>query len=298
MMTHADLALYRAKHAGKATYHFFEPELDEAARSKRRKEEELRTAIAEGQFELAFQPLYSVHDQQITGFEALVRWNHPQHGLVLPSEFIPLAEETGLIIAIGDWVIREACRQASSWPDDLTISVNITPKHFNFKGLLPTIVQALTNSGLEPHRLEIELTEAIFVADTEKVEAILNDLRGLGVRISLDDFGTGYSTLSYLRSFPFDTIKIDKCFVDDLGTSNNGDAVIRAITSLADALGMETLAEGVEDIAQFKALEREGCRSVQGYLFSTPVSADAVWELLEQKHKMVSLTRLTPPQAA
>jgi diguanylate cyclase (GGDEF)-like protein len=298
MMTHADLALYRAKHAGKATYHFFEPELDEAARSKRRKEEELRTAIAEGQFELAFQPLYSVPDQQITGFEALVRWKHPQRGLVLPSEFIPLAEETGLIIAIGDWVIREACRQASSWPDDLTISVNVTPKHFNFKGLLPTIVQALTNSGLESHRLEIELTEAIYVADTEKVEAILNDLRGVGVRISLDDFGTGYSTLRYLRSFPFDTIKIDKCFVDDLGTSNNGDAVIRAITSLADALGMETLAEGVEDIAQFKALEREGCRSVQGYLFSTPVSADAVWELLSQRRKMVSLTRLTPPQAA
>jgi len=280
MMTHADLALYRSKQAGKATYHFFEPELDEEVRSKRQKEDELRIALANGQFELAFHPIFSVSSGEITGFEALIRWNHPVHGLVPPSEFIPLAEETGLIIPIGDWVIREACNRASAWPAGIAVSVNVTQRQFNFSGLRTTIVQALANSGLAPHRLEIELTESIFVADTGKITAILNGLRELGVRISLDDFGTGFSTLHYLRAFPFDTIKIDKSFVEDLGTSSNGHAVIRAITTLANALGMETLAEGVEDIAQFEVLEREGCQNIQGYLFSRPVAADAVEGLL------------------
>lgn len=282
LMSNADLALYRAKEAGKAKYHFFEPQLDEEARLRRQMEQELRTAIAEGQFELAYHPLYSVVERRITGFEALIRWHHPTRGLVPPNEFIPLAEETGLIIPIGDWVIREACKQASSWPDDLSVSVNVTPKHFNYKGLFTTIVQALANSNLASHRLEIELTESIFVADTEKVTKILLDLRDLGVHISLDDFGTGYSTLSYLRTFPFDKIKIDRSFVQDLGTSANDHAIIRAITTLADALGMETLAEGVEDITQFEVLEREGCRHVQGFLFSRPIAAEEVAALLRE----------------
>lgn len=282
LMSNADLALYRAKEAGKAKYHFFEPQLDEEARLRRQMEQELRTAIAEGQFELAYHPLYSVVERRITGFEALIRWHHPTRGLVPPNEFIPLAEETGLIIPIGDWVIREACKQASSWPDDLSVSVNVTPKHFNYTGLFTTIVQALANSNLASHRLEIELTESIFVADTEKVTKILLDLRDLGVHISLDDFGTGYSTLSYLRTFPFDKIKIDRSFVQDLGTSANDHAIIRAITTLADALGMETLAEGVEDITQFEVLEREGCRHVQGFLFSRPIAAEEVAALLRE----------------
>lgn len=282
LMSNADLALYRAKEAGKAKYHFFEPQLDEEARLRRQMEQELRTAIAEGQFELAYHPLYSVVERRITGFEALIRWHHPTRGLVPPNKFIPLAEETGLIIPIGDWVIREACKQASSWPDDLSVSVNVTPKHFNYKGLFTTIVQALANSNLASHRLEIELTESIFVADTEKVTKILLDLRDLGVHISLDDFGTGYSTLSYLRTFPFDKIKIDRSFVQDLGTSANDHAIIRAITTLADALGMETLAEGVEDITQFEVLEREGCRHVQGFLFSRPIAAEEVAALLRE----------------
>jgi diguanylate cyclase (GGDEF)-like protein len=280
LMKHADLALYRAKHEGKATYHFFEPELDAQARSRRQMEHEMRRAVERGEFELAYHPLYSVQQQAITGFEALIRWNHPERGLVPPDEFIGLAEETGLIIPIGNWVIREACHQASQWPDDITISVNITPKQFNYSGLPHTIMQALTNSGLAAHRFEIEVTENIFVADTEKVMATLRNLHNLGLRISLDDFGTGYSTLHYLRSFPFDKVKIDRTFVEDLGTSSNGHAVIRAITTLADALGMETLAEGVEDAAQYDVLAREGCRHIQGYLFSKPVAASAIAGLL------------------
>ena len=280
LMKRADLALYRAKDKGKATFHFFEPALDAHARQRSETEQDMRAAIERGEFELVYHPLYSLGRQRITGFEALVRWHHPTRGLVAPGDFIALAEETGLILPLGEWVLREACRQASTWPGDLTVSVNITPKHFNYSGLPAMIVQALSNSGLAPHRLEIEVTESIFTADTTKVTAILTAIRKLGVRISLDDFGTGYSTLHYLRAFPFDKVKIDKTFVDDLGSSNNGHAVIRAITTLADALGMDTLAEGVEDMAQFEALEREGCRNVQGYLFSKPVGAEEVMALL------------------
>lgn len=289
LMKNADLALYRAKSEGKATFQFFEPSLDEQARIRRQTELDLRLALKEGHFELVFQPLYCFAERRMTGFEALIRWNHPTRGLVSPLEFIPLAEETGLIMPIGEWVIREACHQASSWPDDVSVAVNISPKQFTFPGLSGTILQALSNSGLEPHRLELEITESIFIADVEKTMATLHGLRNLGVRIALDDFGTGYSSLSYLRSFPFDKVKIDRSFVEDLRGDGNGHAVIRAITTLADALGMETLAEGVEEIAQLEALEREGCRYIQGYLFSRPVAGTAVLDLLTdgagyQKH--------------
>lgn len=280
LMKNADLALYRAKAEGKSTYHFFEPSLDELARRRRQLEIDLRAAIKEGGFELFFQPLYSLAEKRLTGFEALIRWNHPTRGRVNPVEFIALAEETGLIIPIGEWVLREACHRASTWPDDVSIAVNISPKQFAASGITATVLSALSASGLPPHRLELEITESIFIADVDATLATLHSLRNLGVRIALDDFGTGYSSLSYLRSFPFDKVKIDKSFVEDLGTSSNGHAVIRAITTLAAALGMETLAEGVEDIAQFEVLEREGCQNIQGYLFSRPVSADAVPDLL------------------
>jgi len=280
LMKNADLALYRAKHEGKATYHFFEPALDEAARQRRQLELDLRAAIKEGGFELHFQPLYSLAEKRLTGFEALIRWNHPTRGRVSPVEFIPLAEETGLIVPVGEWVLREACHQASTWPDDVSVAVNVSPKQFAASGIASTVLSALSASGLAPHRLELEITESIFIADVDQTLATLHSLRNLGVRIALDDFGTGYSSLSYLRSFPFDKVKIDKSFVEDLGTSSNGHAVIRAITTLAAALGMETLAEGVEDIAQFEVLEREGCQNIQGYLFSRPVAADAVAGLL------------------
>jgi diguanylate cyclase (GGDEF)-like protein len=280
LMKNADLALYRAKHEGKSTYHFFEPALDEAARQRRQLELDLRAAIKEGGFELNFQPLYSLAERRLTGFEALIRWNHPTRGRVNPAEFIPLAEETGLIIPIGEWVLREACHQASIWPADVSVAVNVSPKQFAATGIASTVLSALSASGLPTQRLELEITESIFIADVDATLATLHSLRNLGVKIALDDFGTGYSSLSYLRSFPFDKVKIDKSFVEDLGTSSNGHAMIRAITTLANALGMETLAEGVEDIAQYEVLEREGCQNIQGYLFSRPVAANAVAGLL------------------
>ena len=280
LMKNTDLALYRAKHEGKSTYHFFEPSLDEAARCRRQMELDLRAAIKEGGFELNFQPLYSLAERRLTGFEALIRWNHPTRGRISPAEFIPLAEETGLIIPIGEWVLREACHHAGTWPDDVSVAVNVSPKQFAATGIASTVLSALSASGLPPRRLELEITESVFIADVDMTMATLHSLRNIGVRIALDDFGTGYSSLSYLRSFPFDKVKIDKSFVEDLGTSKNGHAMIRAITTLANALGMETLAEGVEDIAQFEVLEREGCQNIQGYLFSRPVAADAVAGLL------------------
>lgn len=280
LMKNADLALYRAKHEGKSTYHFFEPSLDEAARQRRQLEIDLRSAIHEGEFELHFQPLYCVAERRLTGFEALIRWNHPTRGQVNPAEFIALAEETGLIIPIGEWVIREACHHAGTWPNDVSVAVNVSPKQFMASGLSNTILQALSVSRLAPQRLELEITESIFISAVDTTLATLHSLRSLGVRIALDDFGTGYSSLSYLRSFPFDKVKIDRSFVEDLGSSSNGHAIIRAITTLADALGMETLAEGVEDITQFEVLEREGCQNIQGYLFSRPVPANEVAGLL------------------
>ncbi len=281
LMKHADLALYRAKSEGKSTYHFFEPALDEQARQRRQAELDLRLALREGHFELNFQPLYNLKEEKLTGFEALIRWNHPERGRINPKEFIPLAEETGLILPIGEWVVREACHQASRWHGDISVAVNISPKQFAYPGLANTILQALSASGLAPSRLELEITESIFIADVEQTLATLHGLRDLGVRIALDDFGTGYSSLSYLRSFPFDKVKIDRSFVEDLSNGGNAHAVIRAITTLADALGMETLAEGVELTEQLDVLRREGCRNIQGYLFSKPVAASEVAGLLE-----------------
>lgn len=281
LMKHADLALYRAKDDGKATYHFFEPALDEQARRRRQMELDLRRAIREGGFELHYQPLYNIAENKLQGFEALIRWPHPERGMISPVDFIPLAEETGLIIPIGEWVIREACRQAAAWPGDMSVAVNISPKQFGTPGLAQSIMQALLTSGLSPSRLELEITESIFIVNVEKTLATLHNLRDLGVRIALDDFGTGYSSLSYLRSFPFDKVKIDRSFVEDLANDGNAHAVIRAITTLADALGMETLAEGVEAHDQLDVLRREGCGYIQGYLFSEPLAARDVMSLLD-----------------
>lgn len=276
LMKNADLALYRAKRDGKATYHFFEQSLDEQARHRRQMELDLRLAIRDGGFELYFQPLYSMHEERLKAFEALIRWPHADKGMISPVEFIPLAEETGLIVQIGEWVIREACRQAATWDGELSVAVNISPKQFLTPGLANIVLSALASSGLPAHRLELEITESIFIANVEKTLETLHSLRALGVRIALDDFGTGYSSLSYLRSFPFDKLKIDQSFVRDLAQGGNANAVIRAITTLADALGMETLAEGVEDAAQAEILRQEGCHQIQGYLLSRPIDADAV----------------------
>lgn len=276
LMKNADLALYRAKRDGKSTYQFFERSLDEQARYRRQMELDLRLAIRDGGFELHFQPLYSLQEERLKAFEALIRWPHPERGMISPAEFIPLAEETGLIVQIGEWVVREACRQAASWPGDLAVAVNISPKQFLSPNLATVVLSALATSGLPATRLELEITESIFISNVERTLDALHGLRKLGVRIALDDFGTGYSSLSYLRSFPFDKLKIDQSFVRDLTAGGNANAVIRAITTLADALGMETLAEGVEDEAQAEILRQEGCRQIQGYLLSKPIDSRLV----------------------
>ena len=280
LMKNADLALYRAKAEGKSTYQFFEPALEEVARRRRQLELDLRLAVNEGSFELHYQPLYEAHEERLTGFEALIRWRHPTQGMISPADFIPLAEETGLIVQIGEWVLYEACRQAREWPCDLSIAINISPRQFAAPGLAQTILLALARCELEPARLELEITESIFISNVERTLSTLHGLRDLGVRIALDDFGTGYSSLSYLRSFPFDKVKIDRSFVEDLTRDGNAHAVIRAITTLADALGMETLAEGVEQADQLAVLRQEGCQYIQGFLFSRPLTAAAAMQLI------------------
>lgn len=292
LMKNADLALYRAKRDGKSTYQFFERSLDEQARYRRQMELDLRLAIRDGGFELHFQPLYSLQEERLKAFEALIRWPHPERGMISPAEFIPLAEETGLIVQIGEWVVREACRQAASWPGDLAVAVNISPKQFLSPNLATVVLSALATSGLPATRLELEITESIFISNVERTLDALHGLRKLGVRIALDDFGTGYSSLSYLRSFPFDKLKIDQSFVRDLTAGGNANAVIRAITTLADALGMETLAEGVEDEAQAEILRQEGCRQIQGYLLSRPINARAVHEFIDEMQNIAEVERM------
>jgi predicted signal transduction protein with EAL and GGDEF domain len=216
LLKNADMALYRAKDAGRGAFHFFEAEMDAKAQARRALELDLRKAVAGGEFEVFYQPIVNLAKNRISGFEALLRWNHPTRGRVLPGEFIPLAEETGLIVAIGEWVIRQACAEASAWPSDLRVAVNVSPVQFRNKNLVAAVMSALAASGLRADRLELEITETVLMHNNEATLAVLHELRSLAVRISMDDFGTGYSSLSYLRSFPFDKIKIDQSFVRDL----------------------------------------------------------------------------------
>jgi diguanylate cyclase (GGDEF)-like protein len=276
LLKHADLALYQAKGEGGGTYRFFEAEMNARAQARHRLEGDLRRAIGGGEFELYYQPLFDLETNRIGSFEALIRWNHPERGLIAPDEFIPLAEETGLIVPIGTWVIQEACRQATRWPGDVRVAVNVSSIQFRKPGLVNVLVQALAASGLDPTRLEVEITESVFLESSDALIAVLHSLRNLGVRIALDDFGTGYSSLSYLQSFPFDKIKIDRSFIQQLLSRSGSTAIVRAITDLARALGMETTAEGVENSEQLEELRQQGCSSVQGYLFSRPVQAASV----------------------
>ena len=282
LLKNADLALYRAKEAGRGTFAFFEESLNQRAQVRRQLETDLRLALERSEFELVYQPLFDLEDNCISSFEALLRWNHPTRGVISPTEFIPVAEDTGLIVPIGAWTIREACRRAVTWPGELRIAVNVSAVQFHRGGLQDTILQALAGSGLPPARLEIEITESIFLDGGESTLKLLHSLRSLGVRIALDDFGTGYSSLSYLQSFPFDKLKIDRSFIQNLLTRPGASAIVRAITELANALGMETTAEGVEESAQLSELRSHGCSSVQGFLFSKPISAAAVDLLLGQ----------------
>lgn len=276
LQKNADLALYRAKNDGKGGFRFFEAAMDAEAQERRAMEIDLHDAVRKGELELYFQPLFALSQNRVTAFEALLRWNHPERGLVSPVNFIPLAEDTGLIIPIGEWVLREACRIAATWPEHIRVAVNISPVQFRSNRLNSVVLQALTSSGLEPQRLELEITESLFIDNIETTLASLHSLRELGVRVALDDFGTGYSSLSYLRSFPFDKIKIDRSFIEDLLAHDGATAIIKSITSLAEALGMETTAEGVETIDQLDILREQGCNQIQGYYFSKPVPAGDV----------------------
>jgi diguanylate cyclase (GGDEF)-like protein len=267
----ADLALYRAKTDGRGTFHFFEKGMDARLQARRALEQDLRRALAEGAFEIHYQPFIDLGSEEPTGFEALLRWNHPERGQVSPADFIPLAEETGLIIPLGEWVLRRACAEAATWPAPLKVAVNLSPAQFRHPELIRVILSALQDSGLDPGRLELEITESVLMQDSEATLATLRQLRELGVRISMDDFGTGYSSLSCLPSFPFDKIKIDQSFVRSLERCPDSAAIVRAVIHLGRSLGMATTAEGVETSDQLAYLQREGCQEVQGFYFSPAV---------------------------
>jgi diguanylate cyclase (GGDEF)-like protein len=280
LLKNADMALYRAKDHGRNGFSFFEVGMDTKMHERRTLETDLRRAIAVGEFELFYQPIMNLEHETISGFEALVRWNHPTRGIVAPAAFIPLAEETGLIIPIGEWVLREACNEASKWPDDIKVAVNLSPVQFRNKNLVPVVTSALANSGISPNRLELEITETVMLQNTDSTLAVLHMLQGVGVLISMDDFGTGYSSLNYLRSFPFNKIKIDQSFVRDLDKGGGAIAIIHAVSGLGKSFGMVTTVEGVETRDQLEQVRSEGCTEVQGYFFSKPQPACEVPRLL------------------
>jgi diguanylate cyclase (GGDEF)-like protein len=270
LLKKADMALYRTKREGRNGFRFFEKGMDAALTARRAMESDLRRALAEGAFELHYQPLLDLREGQISCCEALIRWRDKTRGLVPPMEFIPLAEETGLIAGIGEWVLREACAEAAQWPDPIKLAVNVSPAQFRNRNLLNVVVSALANAALSPARLELEITENVLLSDTEGNIATLHRLRDLGVKIVIDDFGTGYSSLGYLRDFPFDKIKIDRSFVRGLGAAS-AKSIVRAVTGLASALGIATTAEGVETQEQLDQLRLEGCGEAQGFLISRPI---------------------------
>ena len=278
----ADLALYRAKNSGRGTFHFFEPELDQRMHARKNLERDMRKALVSGEFELHYQPFIDLKSGDICGMEALLRWHHPQRGLVLPAEFVPLAEETGLIVPIGEWVLRTACAEAAKWPADLKIAVNLSPAQFRSKELVPVVVGALATSGIASQRLELEVTETAIMHDSETVFAALGQLHKLGVRIALDDFGTGYSSLSFLQKFPFDKIKIDRSFVNELlGSKEESRLIARAVVRFAVSLGKTTTAEGVETQEQLDILREEACAEMQGYYFSRPKCASDIAQMVQ-----------------
>jgi diguanylate cyclase (GGDEF)-like protein len=272
----ADLAMYSAKSGGRGTYRMFDPEMDAIVQARRLLERDMRTALAQDGFRLFYQPLVNLRTNKVTAFEALMRWQHPERGMVPPSDFIPVAEEMGLIVQLGEWALRQACAEATEWPDGICVSVNLSPLQFSKGNLVSSVMSALAASGLPASRLELEITESVLLEKSERNITILNQLRDLGVRISMDDFGTGYSSIGYLRSFPFDKIKIDQSFVRDVLIDEGSLAIVRAIAGLGVSFGMITTAEGVETEEQMRCLNLEGCIEVQGYLYSRPVPADEI----------------------
>ncbi len=285
LIRNADLALYRAKGDGRNTYRFFGPEMDAQMQVRRSMESDLRKALANGEFELHYQPVVNLASNAVSGVEALIRWRHPEKGLVPPNIFIPVAEEIGFIVPLGEWAIREACRAARSWPDHIKVAVNLSPIQFRNPGFVSVVVAALSQSGLSADRLELEITESTLLQDSDATLSTLYQLRALGVRIAMDDFGTGYSSLSYLQSFPFDKIKIDRSFVKDIGDGVGSLNIVRAVAAMANGLGMTTTAEGVETEAQLNTVRAEGCTEMQGFLFSKPLPAAEIERLLWRTEK-------------
>jgi diguanylate cyclase (GGDEF)-like protein/PAS domain S-box-containing protein len=269
LLSNADAALYRAKEDGRGTVRFFEAEMDRRLRERHAVQQDLQSAIARGELELHYQPQATIGGE-IIGFEALLRWHHPSRGLIPPKTFIPIAEETGLIVEIGEWVLREACREAATWPIPLQVAVNLSPVQFHHGDLQTLVHTVLLETGLAADRLELEITEGVLIADFTRTVSVLRRLKALGVRIAMDDFGTGYSSLSYLQSFPFDKIKIDQSFISNLENNRQSAAIVRAVVSLAHGLGLPVIAEGVESSAQLEFLTRETVDEVQGYLLGRP----------------------------
>jgi diguanylate cyclase (GGDEF)-like protein len=284
LLREADIALYRAKSEGRRGYRFFEPGMDSELQARRQLEIEFRKALRDENFEVFYQPLLDARARTIRSFEALARWRHPERGLIPPNDFIPLAEETGLIVELGEWVLRTACREAARWPDDVRVSVNLSAHQFKAPDIVGAVRRALDDAGIPGDRLELEITETVLLGESDRTLAILHNFRDMGVRIAMDDFGTGYSSLSYLRSFPFDKIKIDKSFIQNLD-QHDARAIVRSIAALGKTLSITTTAEGVETEAQLAMVIEKGCNEVQGYLFSKPVPASEVAALLNKYNR-------------
>ncbi len=287
LLKNADLAMYSAKADGRRTHRFFEPEMDARVKARRALELDLREVVEHGDFraagfEIYYQPLVSLNSNAITGCEALLRWWHPERGMVSPADFIPVAEDIGVISAIGEWVLNTACKEAATWPNAIKVAVNVSPVQFRNSALALKVIGALAASELPAHRLELEITEAVLIRDDEAALTILHQLRAIGVRIALDDFGTGYSSLSYLHRFPFDKIKIDRCFVSTLADENSSNAIVQAVVNIATSRNMTTTAEGVETGEQRETLRSLGCTEMQGYLFSPPKPAIEVQKLMQK----------------
>lgn len=282
LLRNADLALYQAKAQGRATFQFFDVSMEKRAQDRRANELELRKALALRQLELFYQPQVDTPNERLVGFEALIRWRHPEKGLIPPNLFLPLAEEIGVIVPIGEWVLRTACREAMKWPSEITVAVNASPLQFDTGYFAESVRQALEATGLPGERLEIEITEGILLRNDEAVLKTLHELRAMKVRVAMDDFGTGYASLSQLARFPFDKIKIDRSLAGFEGDDAKQRAIVRAITALGQSLGVCTLAEGVESAEQLARLQTDGCSSVQGFFFGKPVPADQLSEIISR----------------
>jgi len=292
LIKHADVAMYRAKEIGRNNFQFFTPALNEKALERLRLETDLRKALERDELVLHYQPQVSLHSGRIVGMEALIRWQHPQLGMVPPGRFIALAEETGLIVPIGQWVLRTACRQTRAWQEAglgiLRVAVNLSARQFGERDLVQSITAILAETGLAAQHLELELTESMVMDDVERTIGILHELKALGLHLSIDDFGTGYSSLSYLKRFPIDVLKIDQSFVHDMTANADSAAIVKAIISLAHNLRLQVIAEGVETESQLAYLRENRCGQMQGYYFSRPLAADAFEEILRQG-KMLEL---------